>query len=305
MSESSEMDGVESSQRMLQKGVHLLEVERYDLAEKELLRAVGLEPEDPDARFLLARALDGLGRKKEAMAELRRAIALQPDWASPHAFLSFMQAREGRNSEAEASVLEALRLDPELGVAYEVYADLMQRTGHLEKAEGLYRKALEIDPESASGHSGLSRVLSEGRRASEASRAGARGLELAPEGVESHASMAYHDIRTGHPFRARAHLREAMRSDPSSELEEALLEADGFCRVVYLPMYYYSLLIERIPGQQFAVWALFLAFLGTSERMGIPPGLRSAIAFGYIGLCLYTWVASPILKVWLRIFPIK
>lgn len=305
MPESSQRPELDPGERLLDKGRNLLEIERYDLAEAELARAVAARPEDADAHFHLARALHGLERTDDCLGSMERAISLAPTWAAPHALRAHVLAGQGRNSEAERSVLEALRLDPELGFAYEVYAELMHATGHLAKAEALYRKALELDPESASGHSGLSRVLSEANRAREAEHAGARGLELEPVGVDSHASMAYRDLRAGRPFRARAHLREALRTEPSTELEEAYLEADGCCRVVYLPMYYYSLLVERIPGRQFTIWILFVAFVFNAQRLGIPPEVSTPVAISYGLFCIYTWLSRPLLGAWRKVFPAR
>ena len=63
----------------LEKAEHLLDIERYDLAEREIRRGLAAEPELAILHVQLARALDGLGRPEEAEAAAREAVRLDPE----------------------------------------------------------------------------------------------------------------------------------------------------------------------------------------------------------------------------------
>jgi hypothetical protein len=68
-------------------------------------------------------------------------------------------------------------------------------------------------------------------------------------------------------------------------------------------MYYWSLVTDRLPGKQFAVWGLFLVFVFGGPRIGISPSVVGAVALAYLALCIYTWIATPLVKLWIRIVP--
>ena len=105
------------------------------------------------------------------------------------------------------------------------------------------------------------------------------------------------------PFAAKRHLREALRLDPSdSEAEAAFLEADRATRWIYLPMYYWTLLVIRLPGRQFAVWGAVMAFAFLAPRFGLGD-VRLAVLGVYLVFAIYTWLALPLVKVWTRLRP--
>ena len=198
---------------------------------------------------------------QEARREARRTIELAPDWSPGHALLGLLLMDEGRHADAERAFLGALNLDPENELAYLSYGTLMHKTGQLDKAEKLLRRRSRLDPEYSAAHSRLGSVMADRGRRAAAKERGQRGVALAPESASDHDTLGRTYLRTGHPFRARRHFRESLRLEPDEDTEEAFLEADHCCRVVYLPMYYYSLLIERLPGRQFALWILFLLWV--------------------------------------------
>ena len=111
-------------------------------------------------------------------------------------------------------------------------------------------------------------------------------------------------LRAGHPFRARRWLRDALRDAPDdAELQAAFRDADLCCRLVYLPRYYFVLLMARLPGGQLTFWIAFVLLAALLPRLRFPPRAVLAFVVVYLGFYLYTWVAPLLVRPWVRVFP--
>lgn len=292
--------------RATQLADHYNDVGRFDDAEREAVRGLAASPDDVVLLIQLTRSLMGRARWQDAEAAIERVLAVDPENASGFNLLSVARSQQGRFGDAEAAVLEALRLDPQWASAYEVYGDLMMRTTHLEKARKLYERARALNPEDPDLPSKIALVETQLNRLTSASREAATGLRLGPAESLAHASRGVAHLASGHPFRARADFREALRLDPANaELEEVWLNADTCCRVVFLPMYYWSLVVDRLPGKQFLVWGFLLAFVFGGRALGLPPDVITVGSLTYLAFCVYSWLATPIVNVWKRIVPPK
>lgn len=290
----------------LEKIQHFIEIGRYDLAERELREALTFHPDEPFLHVQLGWALEGLGRTEEAEAEGRLALQLDPQEVEAITLLAQLSLNAGRHREAEGLCLSALNLDPMSPRNYLIYGILMHKTGHLDKAEKLLRKCLELAPQYNQAHSVLSTILAEKRQGHSAVAHGAYGVALDPDSDYSHAMLGYTYLSTGHPFKARAHLREALRIDPGdSDVEEAFHEADRATRWIYLPMYFWSLWIGRVPGLQFGVWIGAIILFQVLRRAGVSTQVVFALAMIYLLFCVYTWVATPLANLWIKMRPAR
>ena len=289
-----------------EKTQHYLNTHQFERAAAECRRALAVDPDNAFIHANLGFALRGLKDLDGAESEARLAASLDPENWPPLFLLAQVAMDRGQNTEAEGFLLEALRLAPHEAFLLRTYAQLMFKTGHLEKAEALITASLKQDPENSDAQSLLALIHSERNRGSTAIDHGRRGLQLEPDSDVPHASIGVAYLQSGRPFKARHHLREALRLDPSDDgIEEAFLNADLCCRWIYLPAYYFGILCNRLPGKQFAIWGLFLAIFYFGRNI---PGLGrylGPIAFFYIGFCIYTWFAEPLSRVWIKCVPPK
>ncbi len=299
--------GVNAAARGLMIAERLIQAKRPEEAEKELRRALTQAPDDSDLHLTLSRAFMAQERVPEAEEAAREAIACEPGHDGAHLMLGIALRLQGRNSEAETHILEALRIAPGHAYAHLVYARLMYRTGHIDKAERLARESLRLDPDEPDAHQLLTYIEVERKRQAAAQHESRQSARLAPQDTGSIFAMAVAASRSGHPFRARRLFREALALDPSHEdLEKAYLEADRQCRWIGLPHYFFSLVVDRIPGGSIGLWGLFMVALYSSRALGYGehPVLIACAVF-YIGLCLYTWVADPLTRAWTKVVPPK
>lgn len=291
-------------ERSLHKVVHLLEIGRFEAAEHEVRALLAEAPEDPSLLALLARIEVDQGHSEDGLATALEALARDAQDVEALHVAADASAALGRNTEAERHFLEALALDPvDAGLLFG-YANLMFKTGKLDKAERLAQRVLALSPESAGAHQLASLVAARRREGREARSRGQQGLARAPDESVSHLVQGHACLASGRPFAARRHLRAAVSADPANQtVREAFEEADRACRVVYLPAYYLSLVFDRVPGSNFILWGVFLVMMFVMERAGVPENVAMPIVLAYVGLCIYSWVAEPIVKLWVKILP--
>jgi tetratricopeptide (TPR) repeat protein len=292
-------------EQLLLRAERYADVERHDLAEGELRRAIALQPGVSVLHGRLAVALWRLKRVQEAEAELREALRLDPEDAELLRFLGVLLMDEGRHSEAERCLIDAIRTEPDEHVGYLFYGMLMQKTNHLAKAEQLMRHSLALEPHSAFAHAQLGTILASTNRWGEAHRHGAEGLSLAAEDALGHARMGVTYFQTGHPFKARTHLREALRQDPTDpDLAEAYHQADRACRWLYWPVYQYAIWTGRLPGKHLLVWLVIIVLYHTTRHMAGPLAASIRVVWiAFIAFVVYTWLAGPLVSVWMRMRP--
>lgn len=302
---TAETRSAPSHHLLVQRAAELNTAGRHDLAEDYARRALTQSPGDVGAHVQLALARHGRGETREGEALLGEALALDPQSPLALGMRALLRAELGRYSEAEADVLEALRLAPEDAFLFRIYGQLLFKAGQSEKAERLLRRSLELDPENESAEALLALVLSEGKQKARALHHGRRSLARAPEDDFGHVALGIALLRAGRPFAARRALREALRLDPDADTEQLFLEADRCARIVFLPMYYWSLVLDHLPGKNIGAWALFMLFLFGGPAVGLPPLVVNLGAFLYIGLCVYSWIAGFLVRQWVRWFPAK
>jgi tetratricopeptide (TPR) repeat protein len=292
--------------RALKVADAFLETERSEPARRAIVAALASSPQDPRLHAMLGRIALVEEHWKQAEECFGRALALAPNEAPYHCGIVLALVERGRYPQAEKAVLRALELDPELAWAWELYARVMHDTGHLDKARKLLRKSLALDPESESAHHLLSLVESERHERPAAAHHSREGLRVAPAEASSHAVEAARLLQSGHPFQARAAVREALGLDAGADhLVELYLQIDRCCRWIYLPMYYWSLLVERLPGGPVAVWFAFAGFVVARHLLKLEHAAFDVLVFAYIVLVVYTWVADPLTNFWIRLRPAR
>ena len=166
------------------------------------------------------------------------------------------------------AVLEATSLDPDDPAAHRLRAFILGRTapGDCAVPGAAARRAVSLDPDDAGAHAVLGSVLLRAKRIREAEER----------------------------FKAALGARSHERPGPQRPLTCVMSRAP-----VYRPFLGYSLFMQRIGvGWQVAVIAgVWVLYSGVAAIFAASPTLRPALPFvryGYLGLCLYTWFASPV-----------
>jgi len=141
-------------EQMLQRGKILEFNGRHDDAIPEYQRALAIDPELYEARFLYGRMLHYKGGHSKAIAELRKVLdqprAKATAWY-PEVWLNIgvAQQAQGKHEEAIASLAKATALDPKLGEAWANAGKFHGDRNEHGKAIVALEKAIEIGPKDA------------------------------------------------------------------------------------------------------------------------------------------------------------
>src|SRR4030095_4908008 len=109
---------------------------RYELATKELQKALAADPDDPIAHALMAVCLAEQKKFDQAIGEARRAATLAPDLPYAQYVVAYVRYKEDVLPEAEQAINNAIRLDP-------WDADHFSLLSHIKFQQRKWQEALE------------------------------------------------------------------------------------------------------------------------------------------------------------------
>jgi Flp pilus assembly protein TadD len=144
----------------LNRGVGLLQEQRYGEAIKEFKRATGLNPESIDAyiimgRTYLAGALVGAQRYGEAEAQYKEVIKLDGSAAAPHSSLGSLYLLMGRYAEAETQFQKVGTMSPLDPNSYYNLGLVYNQQERYSEAVNTFQRALSLEPGSADANAEL------------------------------------------------------------------------------------------------------------------------------------------------------
>jgi tetratricopeptide (TPR) repeat protein len=122
----------------------LAQVGRFDASERELRRALRLEPGRPEVHASLGIINFRRGVYELAEQELKRAIELDPSTAAAFHYRGESLNQLGRVDEALTMLERAAHLEPNHARTFYVMGIVFDKKGRPQEAAAMYRKAREI-----------------------------------------------------------------------------------------------------------------------------------------------------------------
>lgn len=290
-----------------QRALLLLQQGRYELAEQELRKSLGEDPQDPLAHSLLALCLSQRERFDEATHAAQHAVHLAPDAGFPFYVLARVMVARNRDSEAFEAINEAIRLDPADERYYGCLALLHFRTRNWRQTLEAARQGLAVDPDDDQCANLEAMALRKLGRTADADATIQRALERNPEDAYTHANRGWALLEQGDHQQALDHFRESLRIDPSLDwAREGItqaLKARYFIYRVFLGFFFWMAKLSR--GAQ---WGIIIGgVVGIRVLRNLAdanPDLKPfywPLLGAYVGFVLMTWLAEPLFNLLLRL----
>jgi tetratricopeptide (TPR) repeat protein len=167
-------------------GLCYMDSRRYDDARKAFAAQYGFAPESAPAYLLAARML--LRRDYLPVAEEsgRRAIALNPQLPQAHFLLGEIALAHGHSADAIADFEQELGLDPLNGAVYERLGDAYIRSGDFERAQQSLNRAVLLEPNVNAPYILLGKVLLKQRNSMMAKMYLEHALQIDPKNYMAH-----------------------------------------------------------------------------------------------------------------------
>jgi len=183
------------------------------------------EPDNGSAHFAAGHALINLDRYDEAERFLSQVLARQPEHDVAHRFMSMVRFEQGRFKEADEFIHRAISLDPNDAFHWYHLGHMCYQQKDLVSGRKYAERALALAPRNA----GILNLLAlcggrdEGNGAVQLRRY-EEALELNPESPEVHNNIGVHHLNVGRDYAAaEACFRRALFFDPTLKVARANL----------------------------------------------------------------------------------
>ncbi len=252
----------------LQRAYALLEIHRYQEAQRAAMEALAESPESVNAHLVMAEASISLDQYDNALNSANRAIGLAPNESECYLTRARIFLATKRSRLATNDCQLALQYNPANAPAYGVLAWCRAMDGRWRETLEISEKGLEVDPEESNCVNARARALlflHEDERALEGIDA---ALARHPDDAYTHANAGWVKLQAGDRGAALNHFTEALRREPDFEVaREGLIASIKASSPIYGALLAYT-------------------FFMTSLR----PGMRLAIAVGAYIAYRITWV---------------
>ncbi len=195
-------------------GVAYQSLQKLDEAINSFRRAIKLGPNYPEAHNNLGNALQKQGKVREAIVSWRRAAGLKPNYVEARLNLAVALRQVGDTEGSVACLREVLRLRPDRADYSNNLATELHMQGKVDEAIAFYRRAIELDQKLALPHNNLGNVLQEQGQLEEACRCYQRAIELKPDFAQAYVGLASTRNEQGNISDAIRHYLTAIQIDP-------------------------------------------------------------------------------------------
>jgi predicted Zn-dependent protease len=274
----------------------LIEIGRFDAADRLLRRAFSEAPADADNHFYAACVAEARDELTDARDHLGEFLRASPEHFEGRVLWARIARRSKQHSEAERVLLELLTERPNSAYLLALYAEVMLETLHVQKARALVDEALQRSPDEP-----LACVLDvlisliEGDRSSARERL-RRLVATSPRARHVALSMVTLLSTEGRDREALEIAQSVFRDSPGDpDLLDLVIELRARTHWMSIPAW---------PLMRFG----WLAAIGSWVVVGIvvrvlgdrAPIVAAVVGVTWIVYCVYSWTYKPLLVRWLK-----
>jgi protein O-mannosyl-transferase len=188
--------------------------ERYEEAEKEMLKAFDVEPRNHLTHAILGRLRLKQHRYQEARQYLEFAIRAQPDFREALTAMGTLILEQGDPTKALSFCDRALKINPNHALTNYIRGLALGELGRIDESVVAYEKALLEDPEMSDAHNNLGEIAMSQMKLPEAEKYFRRALELEPQSAIAYANLGGLMNHRGNYAEAVKWMEKAIALDP-------------------------------------------------------------------------------------------
>jgi tetratricopeptide (TPR) repeat protein len=200
----------------MDSGREWFEQENYEKARVALKNVLQIDPEDVDARLLLARTFERLNEPDKAVAQYQGALEIAPGHLEGMERLAQLLLSGGGLERAMELAAELLETDPDHVGGLAIRGAVHNRRGEVEAAIADAERAHELDPRDGRAVALLAAVRTDQGREAEAREILRKGVEANPDDVALRAVLANLYLRNDQSDAAVQMLEEVARLQPEN-----------------------------------------------------------------------------------------
>lgn len=292
---------------LLERSSQLIDLKRFDEAEKNLKEILSQNPNEVEAIALLAICKSEQSQYKESLTLIQQAIKEQPDndyYLYLHALFSL------RNDELKIAlqfINNAIAFNPfeanYFGLLSSIFLNKKEWRSALESAN----KGLEIDAQNLICLNNRSTSLFKLDRKEEAFVTVDQALQEDPENDLTHTNVGWGHLEKGNSKKALEHFREALKINPENEYAKAGLVEGLKARYLFYRIFLkYVFWMSNLKGK--LQWGVILGFYFGSKLLKViandNPSIElfiTPIIILYTVFAVSTWIITPLSNLFLRL----
>jgi tetratricopeptide (TPR) repeat protein len=271
----------------------LINQSRYELATKELQKALADDPDDPVAHALMAVCLAEQKKFDQAYGEARQAATLAPDLPYTQYALAYVRYRQDLLLEAEQAINKAIQLDPWDADHFALLAQIKFQQRRWRDALEAAESGLEIEAEHLACANLRAMALNRLGREDEAGQALDDALAQDPENALTHANRGWTALQRGEAQKALEHFRESLRLDSTNDwARSGMVEALKARYFVYRLMLKYHFFMSRLSGR--SQWFVLIGLYFVARIIPF-------LFIPYLIFVFLSWTSDPLSNLLLRL----
>lgn len=287
----------------VQRAELLIERQRYEAAQKELIEALKLEPENIIAKSKICWSLYQQGNYTEAESWAKKVVAATPDGYEGLYYMAICNGALDNIEAAQSFIDDAISKNPNWAGLYAYKASLLLKEDKWEEAEKIARKGLAIDADSVSCLHRLNSALAKQNAKGKLDENLKVVLEKSPDNAITHASVGWSLLETNRPKQARVHFETALALNPNdNRAREGLLETIKAQNPIYRVLLNMDFKVAAQTHDNrvaFMVWSfLGLAVIGYNLTVFLSPVwaiLIIPVSIVTLLMWIVKWLATKIL----------
>lgn len=187
------------------------------LAEESYRSAIAQDSWWPQPRLGLARALESLGRREEALVQLENAAQAAPGFVEAQVALAAYYDQLNQQDQALEVYRRTADAHPGNPHATLALAQAWRDRGLWDEAERTYRRTIALTPGNSEAYVGLGALLMDLARYEEAQPMLTAALETNQENINAYIQMGVLEQHLGHPDLALDWFKRAVRVQPDDQ----------------------------------------------------------------------------------------